>query len=73
MKTIQNGINSIVSVLLIISIGYFGLVSIQWRPMWMIARSLLLAGLGAPTEGIQVEGEPDKLTCNRETNKCKWE
>ena len=72
MKLVQNGINSIVSITLVIAIGYFGLVNIQVRPIWLLLRSMLLAGLGQDTEGLVIEGEQKTLDCDVKTQRCEW-
>ena len=73
MQFVRNGFNSIAVVVVVIAIGYYGLVNIQIRPLWMLVRGMLLAGLGEPTQGLTVEGKPDKLTCEPTTQKCRWE
>lgn len=75
MELLKSGINSIFAIVLVLSIGAFGLITIESGPIFHIFRQMLLAGLGEPTTGLVVEGEQPELKCNLTAKEptCEWE
>ena len=73
MRMLKDGINSIVFVGLLLSLVSAGAIRIHFEPVWLVLRQTILATLGAPTPGFQVEGESNTLICNQNTGQCEWE
>ena len=75
IKLIATGFNSIGMALLVISIGTFSLVIIQFGPLWIIVRNTALSLLGEPTPGLTIEGDnrPPTLDCDHTTGNCRVE
>ena len=73
-KAAGNIANGIVLILLIVTIGAFSLVRVQTQPIWQILRNVMLAGLGEPTNGLNIEGQPaqQSLDCDYKTGVCNW-
>ena len=74
-KSVGSIANGIVLVLFIVTVGAFSLIRIQGQPMFQIARNVMLAALGEPTQGIQIEGQPTNpnLVCDYKSGLCRWE
>ena len=75
IKLIATGFNSLGMALLVISIGTFSLVIIQFGPLWIIVRNTALSLLGEPTPGLTIEGDnrPPTLDCDHTTGSCRVE
>lgn len=73
IKTVGDGVNSLLSALLILAVLSFGLVSIQWAPIWVILRNVGLAALGEATPGLTITGnnKAPVVECDNNTGKCQ--
>jgi len=73
-KAAGNIANGVVLILLLVTIGAFSLVSVQTQPIMQVIRNVMLAGLGEPTRGINIQGKPaqQQLDCDYKTGICNW-
>jgi len=72
MKLLKEGANSIIFAGLLLTIFMTGIVRIEGKPLVILLRQVMLATLGAPTPGLQVDGDSSVLECDRNTGKCEW-
>jgi len=72
---IGRAVNSLVAVLILVTIGALGLVAIQYDPIWILLRNIALSALGEPAPGLTIEGDPapPSMTCDKKTGRCKVE
>lgn len=73
-KAVGTAASSVVIVLILLSIGAFGLASVEWQPIFQIMRNVALAGLGEETQGLKIQGKAasPSLTCDYQTGICTW-
>jgi len=72
-KSVSAAASSIFVVVLIISFLNYELVSVQVKPMVRLVKSMMLAGLGEETPGLDIEGVPRRIVCDGESVSCQWE
>ena len=73
IKTLGQGVNAIVMACLVLTVLSLNLIQIQGQPLWLLCRNVILAGLGAPTPGVTIQGDntPPKVECDNETGVCE--
>lgn len=73
IKSIGQGINSIVLACLLLTILSLNLIQVQGQPLWLLCRNIILAGLGAPTPGVVIQGDnaPPSVECDNNTGVCR--
>ena len=73
MRAIGVAATSVMVVLAIITTTAFSIVKIEGQPLGAYLRMVMLAGLGAPTPGLQAPPEPPpSMYCDQDTGECSY-
>ncbi|MGD1941887.1 MAG: hypothetical protein ACFB0G_11300 [Leptolyngbyaceae cyanobacterium] len=75
IKSLANGINSIILACVALTVLSLGLIVVQLDPVWLLLRNVLLTALGEPTPGITIQGDnrAPVVNCDHETGVCDVE
>jgi hypothetical protein len=65
-------ITVLIGLVLFLGVAGNGLFSIQFDPIILMTRNVLLAALGESTPGLKMQGDPrpQQYICDRETGLC---